>query len=315
MRSLDETFLDDLKDGRLKALTNQVRSDTSLCLEFRGKSINVYYRGGSLMRVDQRPGGYAVSFNPGYFGKGSANTGIEPRIVTDEDARKWIDAFPKLKQTMDRYFSRNRKDEREFQQLLVRENNFGRVARSTDYYICDVEYRPSIPRFRDSQFDAVAVHWPSEPSTRKMTHNRRLVFVEIKYGDDALSGDAGLEKHIRDVNAYLSHPRDYVKELKEDMTNVFNQKRDLRLIDCGRDLDGFSRDELPILLLVLANHDPGKKGLRSVLEALPESPHADLRIATASFLGYGLYDQGVHTVEDAFRRFGDYIYKDLSPKA
>ncbi len=36
--------------------------------------------------------------------------------------------------------------------------------------------------------------------------------------------------------------------------------------------------------------------------------HAELHIATASLLGYGLYDQGIHTVETALTRFSDYIY-------
>ena len=149
---------------------------------------------------------------------------------------------------------------------------------------------------------------------RKDAHKRRLVFIEMKYGDGALSEKAGLHQHIEDVNAYLAASSGYVADLKEDMRSVFNQKRRLKLIDCGKDLGGFS-DEPPLLLLVLANHDPGKPKLRSILEDVPESPYAELRIATASFLGYALYDQGVHTVDETFRRLGDYISKDLSPSA
>lgn len=309
MRALDDRFLQDLKDGMLRSLREMVQSDTSLCLELRGGSINIYYRGGSLMKIEKSGDGYRVFFDMKYFRNKNAIPGIEPRISTEAETKVWTGASPTLKQAMDRYFSRHRGDEREFQQLLVRENNFGRLARSTDYYICDIEYQQG-----SSRFDAVAVHWPSESAARRDGYNRRLVFVEMKYGDQALDGEAGLDKHIKDVNEYLGRPGHRVSELKEDMVNVFKQKRYLGLVDCGKDLDGFS-DQLPLLLLVLANHDPGKRKLRQSLEGVPESPRAELRIATASFLGYGLYDQGIHTIKETFERFGDYVYKDLPRNA
>ena len=48
--------------------------------------------------------------------------------------------------------------------------------------------------------------------------------------------------------------------------------------------------------------------LRNVLADLPESPHAELCIAMASFMGYGLYDQGVHCISKARDRFAEYIH-------
>ena len=310
MRALDDAFLQDLKGGMLRSLTEMVQSDTSLCLELRGGSINIYYRGGSLLRIEKSGDGYSAFFDMKYFRNKNAIPGIGRRISTEAETRVWTDVSPVLKQAMDRYFSRHRTDEREFQQLLVRENNFGRVARSTDYYICDIEYQQGL-----SRFDAVAVHWPSMSAARKGTYNRRLVFVEMKYGDQALDGEAGLHKHIEDVNEYLGQPGHHVSKLKEDMVNVFKQKRYLGLVDCGRDLGGFSDKERPLLLLVLANHDPDKRKLRQLLEGVPESPRAELRIATATFLGYGLYDQGIHTIEETFERFGDYVHKGLARNA
>ena len=91
------------------------------------------------------------------------------------------------------------------------------------------------------------------------------------------------------------------------MVDVFNQKRGLGLICCRNDLASFS-NEKPLLLLALVNHDPESSILHGLLDTLPKSPRADLAIATASFLGYGLYDQEVHTIEKAKIRFGDYIY-------
>jgi len=73
---------------------------------------------------------------------------------------------------MDFYFGCHRKEEREAQQLILRENNFGRVSRATDYYICDIEYAAA-----GSRFDMVAVHCPSTSTERKSPGDRRLVLV------------------------------------------------------------------------------------------------------------------------------------------
>ena len=302
MHRLDDRFFDDLNNGFLKPLLEAVKSDTSLCLELRRDSINIYYRGGSLMKITQSRCGYSVYFTEEYFKCGKSVCLPAPHIRKNEDVVKWLEVLPKLKHVIDRYLGEHsNNDKSEFQQLIVRDNNFGSIANYTDYYICDIEYASAYGRF-----DMIAVHWPSTPAARMKQDNHRLVFIEKKHGDGALKGKSGLCKHIKDINAYLSVSKN-AQNLKEDMRNVFNQKRNLGLIKCKRDLYDFS-NEKPILLLVLANHDPEKSALGKLLEELPESPLIDLRIATASFLGYGLYEQGIYTIEEAKKRFGDYIF-------
>ena len=296
MRTLNDVFLKDLKEGKLFPLTDAIKSDSSLCLELRGDYVNVYYRGGNLIKVTQTGNEYKFFFDENYFEAGERITLPDEHEGVDA----WLVVLPKLKHALDRWLGKRHRDEREFQQILLRDNNFGRIARSTDYYICDVEYQIECGRF-----DLIAVHWPSNPITRKQPNDRRLVFIEMKYGDGALEGDAGLHKHIEDVYSYLSDQT--VNSLKQEMVGIFNQKRTLGLIDCGKDLSTFS-NEKPILLLVFANHDPGKSKLRDVLGCLRESPHAELYVATASFMGYGLYEQGVHKIDEARDRFADYIY-------
>lgn len=153
----------------------------------------------------------------------------------------------------------------------------------------------------------VAVRWPS--SQRKAADGRRPAIVEVKYGDSALTGRAGLAEHISDANSFLGNS-DKVDDLKKDMISVFNQKRRLGLMDCRKDLKSFS-NERPVLLLALVNHDPNKTASLKTLRNLPESPDANLRIGTASFFGCGLYDQGSLTFDQLCRRFGDYVHKDI----
>ena len=38
------------------------------------------------------------------------------------------------------HFGRGEGMEREVQQRIIQDNNLGNVARSTDFYICDIEY-------------------------------------------------------------------------------------------------------------------------------------------------------------------------------
>jgi hypothetical protein len=272
-------------------------ADSSLCLELRQNYVNVYYRGGNLMKVSRVPSGYAAFFDDNYF-KGTVPPGSIPEAPIQQPAHvaAWLAALPWLKQGMDLFRGRHPNSERDVQQMILRDNNFGGVARDTDYYVCDIEYAS-----RHGRFDAVAVHWPSIGRERMKQGGRRLVLAEVKYGDGALGGRAGLHAHITDVNEHLADPSN-VAALKVEMVHVFNQKRTLGLMDCGRDLLSFS-DEPPLLLLILVNHKPAKSRLRKLLRTLPRSTHADLRIATGCLLGYGLYDPAIVTVEEAQARF------------
>jgi hypothetical protein len=295
-RGLGNEFLKDLKDGFLSPLLKRVKQDKTLCLELRSNYINVYYRGGNLMEVSEVAGvqaEYKAFFDPEYLSRGELQ--LPPsRLREPAHVAAWLTDLPRLKQAMD--VSGKLSEEREVQQNIARDNNIGGVARATDFYVCDIEYASEHGRF-----DMIAVHWPSTPSARKEQHDRRLVLAEVKYGDGALGGKAGLHDHIDDVNQLLAFPAN-VAALKREMVAVFNQKRELELINCEKDLEGFSTEK-PQLLLVLVNHDPGKSELRKLLQKLPPSPHADVCIANACLLGYGLFDPAVLPLEKAMTRF------------
>lgn len=301
MRSLNDNFLSDLKGGCLSELTATVSSDATLDLELRGGYVNVYYRGGKLMelgRSGHSAGEYVVSFDTNYFAAGQEIALPDCTVRNPVDLARWLALWPGLKRAIDRWLSSTRANaEKEFQQLAVRDNNFGPVARYTDYYVCDIEFQN-----QHGRFDMIAAHWPSETAVRKKPRDRRLVFVELKYGDSALRN---LHAHVNHVNDFAGDPL-RLAEFKEDMVRVFNQKWELGLVDCAKKLEAFS-DRKPLLLLMLANHDPEKSALSRLLSSLPASPHVQVSIATASFLGYGLYDQCVHPVQKVLGRFGDYV--------
>ena len=294
MRGLNADFMEDLKSGMLRRLLDRVHLDRTLCLELRDDYLNIYYRGGNLLRLGRRGDAYAAAFDVKYA-KG-APLQVPPTALREPDhVTAWLDAMPHLKLAMDLYMGHHPKEEREIQQIIARDNNIGSVSRATDYYVCDIEYANAHGRF-----DIVGVHWPSTGTDRKQSVARRLVVGEVKQGDNALSGKAGLHAHVRDVDGFLSDPA-RLAGLKEEMVAVFNQKRALDLINCGRDLESFS-DEPPLFLLILANHDPDKTKLREELATLPSAEHCEIRVVTSSLVGYGLFDPGVLTVDEVLAR-------------
>ena len=299
MRGLSQRFTDELVKGLLAPIRARVLADRSLCLEIREDYVNIYYRGGNLLRLSTAASGYVAFFDTEYAkGDDGALSQALPAVEIQnvQDVEAWLAVMPTLKLAIDLYLGRHPKEEREAQQLILRDNNFGGVSRATDYYICDIEYANPHGRF-----DLVAVHWPSNGAIRKKQDGRRLVLVEAKYGDGAIADPAGIHSHIIDINRFLGDA-DNLQALKDEMVGLFNQKRALGLMNCGKDLVAFS-DEPPMLLLALANHDPDRSKLRSSLETLPPSPHAEVYVATGCFMGYGLFDQAVVTLEAAWSRF------------
>lgn len=289
-RGLPSPMLADLQAGLLRPLLDRALADATLLLSIRDAALNLYYRGGSLLQVARSAAGYTARFDRRYF-QGAAVALPAARIDSAADLGAWLRLVPTLKDAMDLYLGAHPKEEREVQQRLARTNNRSAVSRATDLYVCDIEY--ACPHGR---FDFVGVHWPSTPAARKVTTGRRLVLGEVKHGDGALTGAAGLAAHVRDVDAFLSDPA-RAMALRQEMVGVFNQLRGLGLLDVGKDLTGFSTAP-PLLLLVLANHDPDKTALRRELAALPAPAHCEIAVAEASFVGYGLFETGWRTLPE-----------------
>lgn len=308
-RELSAEFVSNLKDrnGVLFPLLHAVKGDLGLCLQIRENYINIYYRGGSIIKVLAKSSrSYEAIFNGKYLTSESRQI-LEriPEILgSQHDAHIWVAAFPSLKHAMDLWFGKHPKDEREFQQLIVRENNIGKCARKTDYFICDVEYANS-----EGRFDLIAACWPSKGSERKRTDNIKLAFIEMKYADGALKGSSGLAGHIRGMTSFLARPGRLIS-IKKEMQIVFNQMKELELIDVGKGMGSFN-NEKPEFILVLANHDPDSKILRRELDSISgtvtESLPFSLRFAASNFMGYGLYGQNMYGLNEFQERFKEQI--------
>ncbi len=304
-RILDEYFVKELLYGKLKDCLNYVRSDDTLDLEIRENYINIYYRGGNVLKVNKNGANYQYEFDDNYLI-------TNPIIIKNEldelrNQKYWNDYFPKAKQAMDFYFTKHRKEEREFQQLVVRENNYSSIANGTDYFIIDIEY----DNHKNARFDIIAVEWPSEASKRKLPENYKpkLVIIEMKYGDGALSGNAGMKKHEKDFLKFISNMTN-LNEFKKEMLSLFKQKRELGVIPClsnsynSNEIKEFADDvELSFLI---ANHDPASQKLTKELSSL--DPY-DSSFIISNFMGYGIYKHCVYNSLQFKQHFKRQIYE------
>lgn len=316
-RGLSKEFTNHLKEkGFLHPLLSRVQRDTTLEMEIRENYINVYYRGGSLLKVAPAPRqspGYLFTFNQNYsLKKDLARLDLPPSsVVTAEDTERWVDAVPFLKDTMDLWFGRHPKDERALQQMVVWENNDSPWANGTDWFIVDIEY----DNHHGARFDLVGLQWDSVASARKLSkgYRPRLTIIEMKAGDGAMSGKAGISAHLGQLRKFLNDP-DMVRSFKSEMLNVFEQKRDLELIRSLKTNPNkvCSLDPEINLIFLIVGHDPASRKLGTILREFRDAgvddiPNARVSLCTANFMGFGLYRENVHELASFLDRHSQQI--------
>ena len=300
-RLLSASFIEALSKGKL---LEYVKRDNTLDIEIRENYINIYYRGGNALKVTEiSDKKYSYHFDKEYLKVATFLS--EETINSFKTELDWNNYFPIVKQAMDFYFSRYSKAEREYQQIVVRENNYSSIANSTDYFIVDIEY----DNRKNARFDIVAIEWLSDSSIRKLKkgHKPKLVVIEMKYGDGAFKGSAGISKHITDFNNFISNSQT-VSEFKEEMLRAFRQKRQLELIPClsgtGNiiDLTKFA-DEIEMMFLI-ANHDPASSILRTQLINLGNQ---NIKFLASNFTGFGLFKENVFDYPEFMKHFQSQI--------
>lgn len=306
MRELSEKFISDLKstDGLLYPVWNRVKKDDTLMLAIRDGYINIYYRGGNLMKIEEQANATYGSFFDANYNKNGNHLPELPKTLKDpDDAVAWVQGFSHLKETMDLYFCANPKAEREFQQVVARENNFSSISNESEYFITDIECADSSIGAR---FDILAVRWLA--SQRRNGSNCLPALIEMKYAEGALNGAAGLIKHLEDIEKLVSDKERY-SSLLATMEKQFNQLDELELLNFNRCSNGtkvkLNADDKPEVILILANHNPRSSKLATIIHS-PEmddygqSQIFNLKFYVSTFAGYGLHSDCMLTL-DQFR--------------
>ncbi len=309
-RALSDSMLEAFKTGGLLApVLALLEADYTLDLQFRANDVaTIYYRGGKLTDLRMKQGTLFAKMDANYF-NGAAEVArricahVLPPFFSSESVSweignadamvDWMKTIPHMKMAIDLHFAKKSMEEREIQQRVVRENNYAPDANATDYFIVDVEYSPgATDDKKSSTFDMIAFQWPSKGHCRSnpSKYKPRLAIIEVKYAQGAMSN---LAKHIHDAAKFVGSPA--FEAFKEDMLQVFAQKRALGLIPMlrernGNPVEGLS-SEKPECLLLLANYSPNASTLESQLQDIAGDVNdiLDVRLVRAHYMGYGLY--------------------------
>jgi hypothetical protein len=306
MRGLSEKFMNDLSkpEGNLYPILERVRKDHNLMLAIRDGYINIYYRGGNIIRINQCEDLFQSFFDVNFAKSGQIVANAEKNIRNKDDARNLVSALTDRKIIMDEYFALTSKTtEREFQQLVARENNNSSISNESEYFVTDIEV--AIPHL--ARFDITAIRWLA--NQRKNGNKCRAALIEMKYGDRALGNDAGLLKHLQDMDTLISEKKQYAN-LLQTMECQFNQLDELKLLNFNKGVSNakvkLDPEIKPEVIFVLANHNPRSPKLISILDntefdKYDQSNKFDLRFYIASFAGYGLHSNCMLTLAE-FRK-------------
>ncbi|MBO5971595.1 MAG: hypothetical protein J6Q07_01115 [Alistipes sp.] len=293
-RAISDIFLNDLLNGSLSEIREIILKDDTLMLDLRGKSIMVYYRGGKLLEIKENGKSYQfICGDKQYIAPNFTIPNVEFADDGSCDTSLIEEYIAKFKYNMDIYFGgiriNNKKPKRhslenEIRQHIVRENNFTKIAKDTDYFILDTECGIG----NGKKIDFVAIEWISKTNARKLQNGYRpkLVFFELKYGGESMARNSGLKSHLDDFKLFKENNK-MVESFKKDMLEVLEQKRKLGLIpylNCENknDIKEFA-DDIELIFLI-ANYKKNSEVLMREIEQMEE-----FQMITASYLGYGLY--------------------------
>lgn len=253
MRYIDDRFINDLLGGKLSYFFEQVKNNRdTLSLEVREGYINIYYRGGSLLKIEQRKNRYAFKFDAKYC-KNKKNTENYDQLseLDKYDILAFKNNFSLMMCEMDTWFDEHPKEERDYQhKLLV--NNPG---------IVDIEYQIKNKMRLDMLYFA----------------DGTLYIVENKFGNGAIGGKSGMSEHYKDI-CELLNSSNIREEMIDSVCHITKAKKALGLTDNLIEKNDIKNIEI---LFLMANYIPKGKVLINELDKMDGTVTTNLLMTTS----------------------------------
>jgi hypothetical protein len=207
MRKLSENFIQELKSGQFKNLLSQVISDSDLDMQIRNNYVNIYYKGNSILKLDEK-------HNYSIHDKFVNNTTINKACAFDTN--QYLRELHKIKENVNGVKSKKPTLEIEYEQLIIRSNN----SVNSEIFITDRQFADK-ENGEDIRFDLTGFTWEG---TRKRGQSVPLTFIEVKYG---LNND--IQNLASQLERYYNKVRTKIDEIAEETHELIKIKADLGL--------------------------------------------------------------------------------------
>ena len=247
-REITSASLEKALAGKYRELLDEIRkSDSGLDVQIRDNYLNVYYRGGSILKI--RP--TCLVFDEFYFydtGKGPKknvvkNGKVHKELIAKRESLLNIlcagspeKYFDEAKKVMDEWIKKRYDTsgpyEREEQQELTRENTNNKES---DYEIIDIEFAAS--RAKDVPYRYIGKrktskglpHVPRFDIIAVRKSDEVVCVMELKRGADAISGESGLADHLDSFDFSVGR-KDGWQAFVKDMSTLLEQKKEWELV-------------------------------------------------------------------------------------
>jgi len=269
VRVINEDFKKALMDGILKPVTEMVKNSDNLLMCFRGKYINVYYRGHSLFKIEQMGKQnyyYKVFFNfnharytkewkqilkqleaIGYsLNHEDFDINNSSNIISANADEKIIDFWNTskilLSKLIDDYFSLGDSNLYDYLKMCKdpqkkkhiekqRQQKIAMANTNCDngYFIYDMEYTQA----RDSKKEENLGRFDMLAMRFENKVPVELVLIELKSTERACTSNSGIEKHYNDLIKYINN-QDYMEVRKKEAIDIFNIYYSLDLISANK---------------------------------------------------------------------------------
>lgn len=292
---LNEKFMTDLKDGRLKSLLDFLHKDDTLSLEIRQNFIELYYRGQKLCKVISEDDDYKII--------DLSENHDNVKKYCDE----WTKDIPLMKQNIDFYLHDNPNLEMEYGQYLMRENNRDSQAFDTDYYMAVMDYN----NHEENKINLIGIKWLATESSRTKGDRIAIAFIEMKYGDKKPIEDSIFQKHTEELSSFIQNKKNLFS-LYKDIETIFNQKVELGLINGVDKKIVINRNIKPEFILVVSSHRGENHELISEIRKVTTSfdysnlvQNINMKVAKTNYAGYGLYEEQILNIQEFVNEYQD----------
>lgn len=280
-RIISDTFIQDLIEGKLSFFLNKVKENGSpFSIEIREGKINIYYRGGSLLLIEEKgEHEYKYKFDIKYAKRKDGQEIIkegkpisekkEDRVIPVHwsdfavkyydvidlwDAIDYQEHFDEIRNVMDGWFDEHPKKEREYQHYVSLFND----------NVIDIEYAIGENGMR---LDMI------------MIKDGILYLIENKYGNSAISSAStkegeqkpGLKKHYQDFINVVTQET-LVNNIVISMQGIMKVKKKLGIMPNGYEIRLVDGKPQFCIMFVLANLtlSPKSKIIDNEIEEIEE---------------------------------------------